>query len=95
MESGNEDIGSSMQRIGSNLLHVVLYDNSSKKEATTMEFPPDLLHVVQSDHSNEKMETQWNLKKPCARRYIATLKTYGISRSFVQDGTRRLAILQT
>ena len=39
VESGNEDIGSSMHRIGLNLLHVVLCDHSSKKEATTMEFP--------------------------------------------------------
>ena len=71
MESGNEEIGSSLRRIASNL-------SRNEEEATTMEFPPDLLHVVQSDHSNEKMETQWNLKKPCARRYMATLKTYGI-----------------
>ena len=58
VESGNEDIGSSMHRIGSNLLHVVLCDHSSKKEATTMEFPADLLHVVLCDHSNER----WKLE---------------------------------
>ena len=55
MESGNEDIGSSMQRVGSNLLHVVLCDHSSKKEATTTEFPLDLLSVeVASGNINKK-----------------------------------------
>ena len=39
VESGNEDIGSSMQRIGSILLHVVAAgDHSNKKEATTTRF---------------------------------------------------------
>ena len=36
VESGNEDISSSMQRIGSSLLHVVVVgDHSSKLEPTT------------------------------------------------------------
>jgi hypothetical protein len=39
VESGNEDISSSMQRIGSNLLHVVaVSDHSNKREATTTGF---------------------------------------------------------
>ena len=36
VESGNEDIGSSMQRIGSRLLHVVaVRDHSDELEPTT------------------------------------------------------------
>jgi hypothetical protein len=52
VESGNEEIGSSLQRIASNL-------SRNEEEATTMGFPPDLLHVVQCDHSNER----WKLNR--------------------------------
>ena len=48
VESGNEDIGSSMQSIGPNLLH----SNTVSDQQRTIVFPSDLLHVVAaSDHS--------------------------------------------
>ena len=61
VESGNEDIGSSMQRIGSNLFHVAAAsDHSSRLEPTTTDFPSDLLHVAAaSDHSNKR----WKLNR--------------------------------
>ena len=47
VESGNEEIGSSMQRIASNLLSVEVASGTiNKGEATTTEFPSDSLHMV-------------------------------------------------
>ena len=56
VESGKEEIGSSMQKTVSNLLSVeVVSGNINKGEATTTEFPFDLLSVeVASGNINKK-----------------------------------------
>ena len=53
MESGNEDIGSSMQRIGSSLLHVVaVRDHSDELEPTTNNLPGDADDTSLGDFEN-------------------------------------------
>ena len=50
VESGNEDIGSSMQRIGSNLLHVAaVRDHSDELEPTTNNLPGDAYDTSPGD----------------------------------------------
>ena len=53
MESGNEDIGSSMQRIGSSLLHVAgERDHMDELEPTTNNLPGDAYDTSPGDFAN-------------------------------------------
>ena len=69
VESGKEEIGSSLQRIASGMLR------------------------VESASGNMQEVFIRTSKKLGTDRSLATLKTYGVFRSFVENGTWRLAIL--